>query len=224
MITLALETSTVRGSVALLRDDRPIDEQVFQRAEPKENLFRSVEKLLEQHQVGIDQVDLVAVGVGPGSFTGIRAGLAAAQGLALPRSLPIKTANSFDALALTVAPRIPPDCPQLCVVGDARREEIYYAIYDRDGRPVRPCRIAPLEQVADEIHAPLWFVSAEIDRFADDLGACLGGFASVHPEPVFPSASAVGWLAQRRFRDDNRQGDTRLEPVYLREVQYRKNG
>lgn len=224
MITLALDTSTPRGAVALLRDDQPLAENIFRRDVPGEHLFGALPQLLAGQSIKPSEIELLAVGIGPGSFTGIRAGIAAVKGLALPQHRPIKAVSSLDAIALAALPQIPVDCPQLCVLGDARREEIYYAIYDRTGRRVRPCQIAPLEALMDEIHAPLWFVSSAIEEFADDLRASLGGFASICPEPVFPSAAALGWLARQRYRADGEQGDERIEPLYLREPQYKKSG
>src|SRR5881628_2142239 len=120
MITLALDTSTARGSVALLHDDRPLAEETFPRgpvvaasvsdasqtaagtaAATTTNLFDALRHLPFEPA----QLDLIVVGLGPGSFTGIRGGIAAAKGLALPRSLPIKGVSSFDALALTALSR-----------------------------------------------------------------------------------------------------------------------
>ena len=221
MITLALDTSTPRGAVALLRDDQPLAEDTFDRSQPGQNLFDATAKLLSTKQLRIEDVGLLAVGLGPGSFTGIRVGLAAAQGLALPRKLPITGVGSFDALALTALPHLPPDCPQLCVLGDARRDEIYFALYDRSGRCVKNCRIGTLEAVADEVHQPIWFVSSEIGRYKDDIAALFGGFGVVGEAPVFPSAAAVGWLAYHQFCDQGRRGDEALEPIYLRETQYK---
>ena len=109
MITLAIDTSTPRGAVAVLHDDQPIAEAKFER----DGLFDAIVKL------NPGNFDLIVVGTGPGSFTGIRAGIAAAKGLALPRSVPLKAVSSFDAIALTAAPRIPRDCGQMCVFGDA---------------------------------------------------------------------------------------------------------
>ena len=222
MITLALDTSTARGAVALLRDDQPLGEIAFQREPHHVQLFAAIQQALAPQHLAASAIDLFAVGLGPGSFTGIRAGLAAVQGLALPHMRPIKGIPSFDALALAAAPRIPPDCPQLCVLGDARQQEVYYALYDREGRPTQPCRRAPLEAIADDIHDPLWFVSAEIDRFGPALRELFGGFAAVCPQPVFPSAAALGWLGRQRFQRDHDQGDAALEPLYLRETAYRK--
>jgi tRNA threonylcarbamoyl adenosine modification protein YeaZ len=224
VITLAIDTSTPRGAVALLRDDKPLAEEAFDRSQPEQNLFDVAARLLSANGLGPQDPGLLAVGLGPGSFTGIRVGIAAAKGLALPRTLPIKGASSFDALALTALPKMPRDCPQMCVLCDARRDEICFALYDGEGRRVKDCQIATLEAVADEIHHPIWFVSCEIERYRSDLGALFGGFASICEAPVFPSATAVGWLALRRFRQDGNRGDENAEPIYLRTPQYKTMG
>jgi tRNA threonylcarbamoyladenosine biosynthesis protein TsaB len=221
MITLAIDTSTPRGAVALLRDDKPIAEGTFDRSQSGQNLFDTTAQLLSTSQLRADDLGLLAVGLGPGSFTGIRVGIAAARGLALPHKLPIKGASSFDALALTALPQMPRDCPQLCVLCDARRDEIYFALYDHQGRCVKKCQIATLEAVADEIHHPIWFVSFEIERYKDDIAALFGGFASICETPIFPSAAAVGWLAYHQYREQGNRGDEELEPIYLRAAEYK---
>jgi tRNA A37 threonylcarbamoyladenosine modification protein TsaB len=104
---------------------------------------------------------------------------------------------------------MPRDCPQMCVLADARREEVYFAMYDRQGRRAGNCRLGPLEAI--ELHSPVWFVSAEIERYRDALRETFGGFASVCEQPVFPSAALL------------RPENLPLEPIYLRELQYRKS-
>ena len=126
MITLAMDTSTRQGSVAVLDDDRLVAAETFLR----DGLFDAIAQLKP------GAFELLVVGVGPGSFTGIRAGLAAAKGLALPRAVPIRAVSSFDALALTALPQMPRDCQQLCVVGDARRGGDLFCLL----RPHRPAR------------------------------------------------------------------------------------
>jgi len=221
MITLAIDTSTPRSAVALLQDDKPLAEATFDRSQPGQNLFDTTGRLLAGNQLNVDDIGLFAVGLGPGSFTGIRVGIAAAKGLALPRKVPIKGASTFDAVALTALPQMPRDCPQLCVLGDARRDEIYFALYDQQGRCVKKCQIATLEAVADEIHHPIWFVSSEIGRYKDDIAGLFGGFATIGETPVFPSAAAVGWLGYHQFRDQGSRSDEELEPIYLRPTEYK---
>src|SRR5712671_17399 len=109
MITLALDTSAAVGSVALLRDDKPLAEESFRRDRgphtSDQHLFSAIERVLAAQKLSARDVELIAVGIGPGSFTGIRVGIAAAKGLALPQSRPIQAASSFDALALTALPK-----------------------------------------------------------------------------------------------------------------------
>jgi tRNA threonylcarbamoyladenosine biosynthesis protein TsaB len=207
MITLALDTATAVGSLALFEDDRLLAERAFGRDE----LFLALREL----PVSPAAVHQFAIGLGPGSFTGIRAGLAAVKGLALPRGQPILGLNSFDLLAATAAPHIPRDCPQLCVLADARRDEIYYALYDSNGHRQTDLRIAPLESIADEIHNPVWFVSPEIHKFADAIRLNFGGFATICPTPITPRAAAASNLLQRGATV------TPLAPLYLRLPAYK---
>jgi tRNA threonylcarbamoyl adenosine modification protein YeaZ len=192
MNTLAIDTSTPRGSVAFAGQ-----ELTFERGE----LFSALTKLAPGH------FEQIIVGVGPGSFTGIRAGLAAAKGLALPRAVPILPACSFDAIAQTALPQLPRDCPQLCVLCDGRRDEVYFALYDRQGRREGNCRLGPLEAI--EVHNPIWFVSSEMEKYRDELRETFGGFASVCATPVFPNALAL------------RPAELPLEPIYLRLPDYK---
>jgi tRNA threonylcarbamoyladenosine biosynthesis protein TsaB len=220
MITLALDTSTIVGSVALLRDNDTLGERVFNRSLPGENLFDAAQALLRENKTAVADIEFVAVGIGPGSFAGIRAGIAAAKGLALPCTRSIKAVSSFDVLAMRALPEMPRDCRQLCVLSDARRGEVYYAFYDGTGLLDGECRIGPLESVVAGLHAPVWFVSSEIGKFGNELRALCGGFASVCPTPRYPSASALGKLARDRFRYDGGRGDEQIEPIYLRVSQY----
>jgi len=191
MITLALDTSTPRGSVALLRNDETLAEQTFARQRSGDGLFDAISAICSGFVP-----DLIAVGLGPGSFTGIRAGIAAARGLALPTQTPIKGVSSFDVLALTALPLMPADATALCVLADARRGEVYSALYGRDGRALRECRINSREQAVEG-----WLVGPE----------------------VTPSAVVLGRLAREKFFEDGPQGDARLEPIYLRAMQYRQS-
>ena len=184
MITLAFDTSTARGAVAVLDGDRLVGEEYFER----DGLFDAIGRL----QPG--NFELLVVGVGPGSFTGIRAGLAAAKGLALPRAVPIRAVSSFDALALTALPAMPTEDRQMCVWADARRGEIYYTLYDRDGQPLGACRLGTREVVTGALREPTWWVSAP---------------------PIFPSAAILGRLGLAGA------SPLPLEPIYLRAPEYR---
>ena len=226
MITLALDTSTARGAVALLQDARSPAEITFLRGTMASStdlqLFETIQRVLQQQRLSVHDIELVAVGVGPGSFTGIRVAIAAAKGLALPYMQPIEAVSSFDALALTVLPQMPKECVQMCIVGDARRNETYCTIYDRAGRCVSNCRITVLKRLVETINVPTWFISAEMERFGDALREFGNHFVHIARIASYPSATAVGELALRHIRDGAVCGRQRLEPIYLRAANYRK--
>jgi tRNA threonylcarbamoyl adenosine modification protein YeaZ len=224
MITLALDTSSPVGSVAAFDGDRLLGEQTFTR----DGLFAALENLVGTAAPSrprstpggalgtsrpTDFFDRIIVGVGPGSFTGIRAGIAAAKGLALPRRLPVIGVSSYDAIALAVAPEMPKDCELICVLGDARRGDIYCALYERTGCRQGEIHLTQIPKLADVIHDPVWFVSSEIEMFKAELKETLGGFASVCPHPICPRASLLPKLLRQQFP---------LEPLYLRTAEYKK--
>ena len=206
MITLALDTSTALGAVALLRNAQPLAEETFSRSAPEQHLFGALQHLLAGQQLTIHDIGAIVVGVGPGSFTGIRAGIAAAQGLALPRALPITAVSSFDALALTALPQMPADCQQMCVVSDARRDELYFAFYDTTGHRTGQIQLGTIAGTTGST----WFVSSEIDRVRPRLSAVPGRFA---PAPIYPRAAALGQVSSSTLE---------LAPIYLRETEYKK--
>jgi tRNA threonylcarbamoyladenosine biosynthesis protein TsaB len=113
MLTLAFDTATGVATTALVRDQRVLGERTGRAAE----VLADADQLLRAAGVVPRDLDLLAVGVGPGSFTGVRIGLAAARGVALALDLPVAGVSTLDALAAG-APRAVP-------VIDARRGEIF---------------------------------------------------------------------------------------------------
>jgi tRNA threonylcarbamoyladenosine biosynthesis protein TsaB len=220
MITVALDTSAARGSVAVLEDAKILAEIALDaRQNHSAMLFSAVESALKSAQRAIADVNLWAVGIGPGSFTGIRVSIAAVKGFALVHNQPIKGVPSFDALALEARASLPRDCQNICVLCDAKREEVYHAVYDRDGRRAKDIGVGPLESIADEVQQPTFFVGPDIEKFADDIGAAFGGFATVARAPIFARAAHIGLLAQGKFRRDG-AGDAQIEPIYLRAAKF----
>jgi tRNA threonylcarbamoyladenosine biosynthesis protein TsaB len=137
---LGIETSTRRGSVALLEDGRA----VFSLHHEKQNahaetLLPLVERVLAQTGSVRSSLDRLAVGVGPGSFTGLRVGIALAQGMALGLDRPLVGIGSLRAIASGA----PADDRRVRVVSlDARRDELFVAAYGADGSELlAPCAV-----------------------------------------------------------------------------------
>lgn len=136
MLVLALDTTTRAGSVALVDDDRVIDERAGDPARTHaERLPRDLLALLEAHGRRTVDVDLFAVASGPGSFTGLRVGIATLQGLAFVHRRPLMPISALDVLA-RIASR---DAHEGSWVGtwmDAHRRDVFSALYRVTQGPV----------------------------------------------------------------------------------------
>jgi tRNA threonylcarbamoyladenosine biosynthesis protein TsaB len=135
VLILALDTSSPSGSVAVLRDEKIIGsvstwtDEVY-----SARMFRHVEFLLQELSLSLDRFDLFAVAAGPGSFTGLRVGLAAVKGWAEVYQKPIAAVSGLEAVALQSHSRVPLLVPVL----DARRGQFYFGFYRR----LDPARLA----------------------------------------------------------------------------------
>lgn len=128
---LALDTSGSFCSIALRRSDGVTLERASSgEGDHFERLPDLVAETLREGQVSARDLTGIVVGLGPGSFTGLRIGLSYAKGLATATHVPLQGVSSFDALA-AVALAERPELPGVVVVSDARREEVFVAAYQR---------------------------------------------------------------------------------------------
>lgn len=151
MKILALESSAVAASAALCEDERLLA-QSFQNngLTHSVTLMPMAEGVLRECGVSLKEVDVIAVAAGPGSFTGLRIGVAAAKGLAWAGDIPCAGVSTLEAMAWTVAHM----GGELCPVMDARRHQVYNARFRcEEGRPVRLTgdRAISLEELAAEL-------------------------------------------------------------------------
>lgn len=215
MRILAIETATADGSVALLDADRLVGElaaQVPQRH--LEWLAPAIDRLLHETGWRPAEVEAVAVSVGPGSFTGLRIGIATAVAWARARSVPLATVSTLEAIAKGVAA-----AGLVCPLLDARRGEVAGALFECNGVPRR---------LFDDLVAPVDVLLARLPRdrsvvFAGDALARYTAALRSHPRAEFappalwpPRASATGALAWQRLRRDERDDPYRVTPIYAR--------
>src|ERR1051325_5032976 len=131
MRILAIETSGVAGSVALLQDERVLAEHVLEtRQRTAQSLAPAVHALLEQIDWHPSDVELVAVTTGPGSFTGLRIGVTFAKVFAYAVGCQILGVNTLEAIAC----RAPREAGTIWVVLDAQRQQLFAAAFLRDER------------------------------------------------------------------------------------------
>ena len=134
MISLGVDTSTAAGSVAVLQDGRLLGElNLASGAHHQERLLRSIDLMLDLAGLDISRVDLLTVALGPGTFTGLRVGIATVKGLALARGIPAYGISTLLALGHRHVHRGLPVAPLI----DAGRREIYAALYSSDPAGVK---------------------------------------------------------------------------------------
>jgi tRNA threonylcarbamoyladenosine biosynthesis protein TsaB len=130
MLSLAIDTSTPSGSVAVLQEERVLGMLGIAAEETySSRLFREVRYLLAELRLSLERFELFSVAAGPGSFTGLRIGLAAAKGWAETFSKPAVGVSVLEAIAAEAA--IP--APVLISLLDARRGQVFGAAFERDG-------------------------------------------------------------------------------------------
>jgi tRNA threonylcarbamoyladenosine biosynthesis protein TsaB len=188
-----------------------------------EALLPMVDAAMREAGLPVSALDLVAATVGPGSFTGIRVGLAAAQGIALAAALPLFGITGFEAVAACVGGDRGDDGSLLLVALDSRRPDLYVQLFrqlfgpgfDLD-RPIgEPAAVLP-EALVDWIEAgcrelPLLVAGDAARRGA---GALAGRPRTTVSENETAVAVGVARAALRRWRQGERHG--RTEPLYLR--------
>jgi len=202
MTILALEFSSDRRSVALARDGIVLSEAVEQTGGRATKALGLIEKVLAEGKVSREAIEVIAVGLGPGSYTGIRAAISVAQGWQLARGIKLLGVGSMEALAAQAqAEKI---FGRVNVVVDAQRGEFY---------------LGEWEIAADKLVevCPLRIVTGvEMTALAGAGGVFIGPAAK---RVAYPAAGMVARLAGERR--DFVPGE-RLQPIYLRETSYVK--
>ena len=197
MKILAIESAALEGGVALLRDGEIIAESVLDISVTySEKLLPAIDRICRAEQVSLKEIGLIAVDIGPGSFTGLRIGLATAQGLGQALGIPLVGVISLEAIAAgaedTLSGLIAP-----CL--DARRGEIYAALYRQSASGL--VVVSPPEAV----DPALW--GDRLMRRGEEVHVIGPG--------IFPRPAVVGRMGWRRFISQG-HGDDPLLPLYLR--------
>jgi tRNA threonylcarbamoyladenosine biosynthesis protein TsaB len=170
---LGFDTSTRATSVCLLRNDgesferSPTVERLFERPAHSAELLPGIEEVLREGAVDWPAIDAVGVGIGPGTFTGLRIGIATARGLAHAHSLELRPVSSLAALAAGI------DAPLRLPLLDARRGELFGALYENVTELWEPFVATPEQLVERLREAPANAVAAGDGtlRFPELLGA-----------------------------------------------------
>ncbi len=217
MKLLTLQTATPAGSVALTADEQLLGELFLDVRRPHGGwLLAAIEQLLGAAGMAIRDLDGFGVTTGPGSFTGLRVGLATVKGLALATGKPIAGVSTLQTLAL----QAPHAAMPVCALLDARKGEVYAGVFGwEEGWPqLRGAeQVLPPERLLAGLSGELLFVGdgAAVYRtlFARQLGSRARFLpAAYHP----PRAAHAALLARRAFQAGLARPATEVNPVYIR--------
>lgn len=221
LLILAIETATGCGSVALTQGGRAqgrllAEYTLHPRRSHSRQLLGMVQAMLQASAVSWEAIDAVAVSQGPGSFTGLRIGMAAARGLAFGAGKPLIAVPTLDSLAASLPPLQEPVCALL----DARKNQVYAAFYntskeDEDGMPQRlgPYLVCASASLLPRLTEPVICIGP-------GLTACDESFLG-HPlvrlapaAMALPRAAMIGFCAADLMRHGAQQRDP--QPLYVR--------
>jgi len=224
MVTLAVDTSQPIGSAALARDGVLLGVERFH--EPSSHLValgHAVEHLLAAHRLSPADVGRLAIVIGPGSFTGLRIGLAFVKGFHAARGADVV---AIDALRLLALPLLS-TYPRVCAMIDARRREVYAAVYERASEDERaenpaaarvglaPCALGPADLLASLGAAPDAFAGSGALAHRAEITATFPLAAIPESDAGAPSTPHLATIAHRmRALDPAEIRD--LEPNYIR--------
>jgi len=217
MLILSLDSTAVVGSVALCRDDTPLAVFTLKNGNThSETLLPMVEAVLKTTNTSVADIDLFACSIGPGSFTGVRIGVATVKGLAFGREKPCAAVSTLEALAQNLVPFEGLICP----VMNARRGQVYNALFRAENSTLT--RLTPDRALAiTELEAEL---AAQGEPFAlcgDGVDVTVAGLRTLTPCALSPlltdqNAVSVAKCALRAFQNGKTVSDAALSPVYLR--------
>jgi tRNA threonylcarbamoyladenosine biosynthesis protein TsaB len=200
VLVLALDTTTRSGSAAVVDSGSIVGEIVGDESRTHgERLPRDLMRVLDAAAVPLEAIDLLAVAAGPGSFTGLRVGIAAMQGLAMSIDRKIVPVSALDALAAAGAGgRVP-----IAAWIDAQRGEVFAALYDPAGRRVlvEPSSLSPIRTLESwgpslsdfGSHSGISFIGCGALRYESTIRERFGSDALVRPAPSL--AGIIGRLA-----------------------------
>lgn len=219
---LAIETSTKICSIALSEGGKVIFERIntagISHASHLGVFVFDVTNFAKNNHL---KIDAIAVSSGPGSYTGLRIGISEAKGLCYGLGIPLIAIPTLKLLASQILHRVPDGlhpASLFCPMIDARRMEVYAAIYDQKLNEIRTVRA----DIVDEDTYQEYLENDRVVFFGEGAGKCKSVIQSPNAffeDDVYPEAKNMISLAEKALRDENFVDVAYFEPFYLKEFQ-----
>jgi len=217
MKILSMDTSSVNATVAVCDDNKILGEYTIgnERAH-SQIIMPMLEDMLKRSNLSIKDIDIFAVALGPGSFTGLRIGVAAMKTLALSLNKKIIGVSSLDS----VAENFPWQDKYICPIFDARRNDVYNAIY-YNGKKITNDRICDFDEILIEMaHKEVVFAGDALSKYKERILSFNNPKWLIAPVHLsMQRASALCHIALERAKNDDFDTVDGLNPIYIRPSQ-----
>lgn len=219
MKVLAVDTSATAASVAVAEENKLIGEFSINTAlTHSQTLMPMVDELLKNTGLSVNDIDAVAVNAGPGSFTGVRIGVAVVKGIAFPKNLPCVSVSTLESMAYNMLGN---DCV-VCSVMDARCSQVYNALFQVNGSTVtrmtddRALSLTDLKYELKNISEKVVLVGDGAVLCSEFLGSELKNIMLAPFNHRIQTASSVVYAAFEKIKNSKTLTADELMPVYLR--------
>ncbi len=214
---LAVDSSSVAGSVALFQGESLLAELFLNvRSTHSEKLLKQIDYLFEETGWKLEDLDFLAVVTGPGSFTGLRIGIATVKGLAQVLNKPVIPVSSLQAVAMNLPLLTVPVCAFL----DARKKEVYSQLFKWNAAgpvAIGEARVLPPERLLKELPGKVALVGNGVLLYRDLIDNILADRALIPVATVHQlHASQVAWLALQAWYKGSLQNASNILPTYIR--------
>jgi tRNA threonylcarbamoyladenosine biosynthesis protein TsaB len=217
MLILGIETSTKTGSVAVFSESGVVAQYSLNiEVTHSERLMATVDRVLRDTGLAMADMGGFAVAIGPGSFTGLRIGLSTVKGLALATDKPVAAVPTLQALAWKLPSAAYPVCPML----DARKKEVYAALYRFDGSDlveVMQASAVSIREISERISGKTLFTGEAARLYRTEIKNLCGEQAVFAPQAaMLPSAAVVAEIGLAMIKSGNEANPDLLTPLYIR--------
>ena len=214
-LILGIETATKNCSIALFSDGIVIAEKehISDDYTHAEQLTLFIKDVIDLANITLNNVDAVALSMGPGSYTGLRIGTSTAKGLCYALDIPLIAISTLKAMAFAMAKNM--NSAIYCPMIDARRMEVFSGLYDVNIKQIRGVQA----DVVDE-NTYAEFLRNEILFFGDGSLKCqeiVSHKNAKFVEGIYPSAKNLGILAKEKFENKDFEDVAYFEPYYLKD-------
>lgn len=215
MNILAFDTSTSYESIALSHNGQIIAD-VTQNAKRthSERLLPTVENLLAQTDMKLEDISEIAVSIGPGSFTGLRIGLSTAKGLCFGLKIPLYVTSTLRSLANNASEV----SSHICALMDAGRSEFYYAVFSPDLAEIHKPSFAKIEQIMQFTNTETLFIGPVSSKIKHKILDAENGLNFARAIDCYPKATSLIDIIENKKGCETYEADdiAKIEPLYIR--------